>query len=234
MESNFTIHGLGRGDTIGFAQLPLICDTPRPLIQAIVDVMQPGPEDVVCDPACGTGGFLLATYDYIVRENKTLTREQKKHLKLDALRGVELVPSVARLCAMNLLLHGIGPSADEGAPPVESKDSLTSDPGTRYSMVLTNPPFGKKSNVMVVRDEGDEGREALTIMREDFWATTSNKQLNFMQHVKTILAMQGRAAVVVPDNGEPLRLEYRAHDDGPYADSLASSTLPPSSAKPKT
>ncbi len=174
--------------------------TPRPLIQAIVEVMRPGPDDVVCDPACGTGGFLLATYDYIVRENKTLTREQKKHLKLDALRGVELVPSVTRLCAMNLLLHGIGPTADEADPPVEQKDSLASDPGTRYSMVLTNPPFGKKSSVMVVTDEGDEGREALTIMREDFWATTSNKQLNFMQHVKTILAMHGRAAVVVPDN----------------------------------
>ncbi|CAN98679.1 probable type I restriction-modification system,M subunit [Sorangium cellulosum So ce56] len=101
---------------------------------------------------------------------------------------------------LNLLLHGIGPSADEGQPPIETRDSLAADPGARYSMVLTNPPFGKKSSVMVLTQEGDESREALTVMREDFWATTSNKQLNFVQHVKTILAIHGRAAVVVPDN----------------------------------
>jgi type I restriction enzyme M protein len=174
--------------------------TPRPLIEALVEVMQPGPDEVLCDPACGTGGFLLAAYDYIVRTHKNISRDQKKHLKLDALHGVELVPGVTRLCAMNLLLHGIGPNADVAEPPVETRDSLAADPGARYSMVLTNPPFGKKSSVMVVTDEGDEAREALTITREDFWATTSNKQLNFIQHVKTILAMHGRAAVVVPDN----------------------------------
>jgi len=174
--------------------------TPRPLIQAIVDVMRPGPDDTVCDPACGTGGFLLAAHDYIVREHKALTREQKKHLKLGALHGIELVPSVTRLCAMNLLLHGIGPTGGEAAPPVETADSLATDGGTRYKMVLTNPPFGKKSSVMMVTEAGDESRETLTITREDFWATTSNKQLNFVQHLKTILAIQGRAAVVVPDN----------------------------------
>ncbi|AUX48534.1 DNA methyltransferase [Sorangium cellulosum] len=174
--------------------------TPRPLIQAIVEVMRPGPDDTICDPACGTGGFLLAAHDHIVRTHPNLTRDQKKHLKLGALRGVELVPAVTRLCAMNLLLHGIGPSADEGQPPIETRDSLAADPGSRYSMVLTNPPFGKKSSVMVLTEEGDEAREALTVTREDFWATTSNKQLNFIQHVKTILAIHGRAAVVVPDN----------------------------------
>lgn len=101
---------------------------------------------------------------------------------------------------MNLLLHGIGPSAEEGKPPpITTADSLSADAGTRYSMVLTNPPFGKKSSVMVVTEDGDEGREVLTITREDFWATTSNKQLNFMQHVKTILALEGRAA----DAGSP-------------------------------
>ena len=174
--------------------------TPRPLIQAIVKVMRPGPDDTICDPACGTGGFLFTTYDYIAREHANLSREQKKHLKLHALHGNELVPSVTRLCAMNLMLHGIGPTADEAPPPVKQADSLATTPSERYSVVLTNPPFGKKSSVMVVTEEGDEDRQALTVTREDFWATTSNKQLNFVQHIKTILAIQGRAAVVVPDN----------------------------------
>jgi type I restriction enzyme M protein len=174
--------------------------TPRPLIQAVVEVMRPAPDDTVCDPACGTGGFLLAAHDYIVTNHPSLTREQKKHLKLEALHGVELVPAVTRLCAMNLMLHGIGPSADEGAPAVTTADSLAADPGARYAMVLTNPPFGKKSSVLVVTEDGDEAREALTVTREDFWAATSNKQLNFVQHVKTILKIHGRAAVVVPDN----------------------------------
>jgi type I restriction enzyme M protein len=141
-----------------------------------------------------------AAHDFIVREHETMTREQKKRLKNETLHGVELVPAVTRLCAMNLLLHGIGPNAGEGVPPITAADSLSADPGERYSMVLTNLPFGKKSRVMVVTEDGDEGREALTITREDFWATTSNKQLDFMQHVKTILAIHGRAAVVVPDD----------------------------------
>jgi len=86
---------------------------------------------------------------------------------------------------MNLLLHGIGPNAEEGVPPIETRDSLSVDPGTRYSMVLTNPPFGKKSSVMILSEEGEASTEALTVTRDDFTATTSNKQLNFMQHVKT-------------------------------------------------
>jgi len=174
--------------------------TPRPLIEAIVEVIRPAPGETVCDPACGTGGFLLAAHDYIVRQNVSLTRSEKTHLKLEALHGIELVPGVARLCAMNLLLHGIGPSGDEGEPPIKQDDSLRSDPGERYQVILTNPPFGKKSSVMVVGEDGEDSREALTILRDDFWATTSNKQLNFLQHVKTILDMGGRAAVVIPDN----------------------------------
>ena len=174
--------------------------TPRPLIQAIVDVMRPEPGITVCDPACGTGGFLLAAHDYIVRNHPNLDKSEKKHLKLEALRGNELVPGTARLCAMNLMLHGIGPQADEADPPINRNDALSADPGTRFEMVLTNPPFGKKSSVLVVNDEGDEDRQAITILRDDFWATTSNKQLNFVQHVRTILEINGRAAVVVPDN----------------------------------
>src|SRR5215203_3530784 len=174
--------------------------TPRSLISAIVDAVRPTTGETICDPACGTGGFLLAAHDYIVHNNKTLDKEQKKHLKLKALHGIELVDGVARLCAMNLLLHGVGPSGDEAAPPIKVDDSLRADPGGRFDVVLTNPPFGKKSSVLVVNEEGDQEREALTVVRDEFWASTTNKQLNFVQHVKTILKMNGRAAVVVPDN----------------------------------
>ena len=173
--------------------------TPRALIRAMVDCVRPAPGEVICDPACGTGGFLLAAHDYIVRHN-TLDKSQKKHLKLKALHGVELVDGVSRLCAMNLILHGIGPSGDEAPPPVATDDSLAKVPGTHFEVVLTNPPFGKKSSVMVVNEEGDQERDTLTLVRDDFWASTSNKQLNFVQHVKSLLKINGRAAVVVPDN----------------------------------
>src|SRR2546422_1241353 len=174
--------------------------TPRALIRAIVDVMRPAPGEMICDPACGTGGFLLAAHDYIVHHYPNLDKDQKRHLKLDALRGVEIVDNVTRLCAMNLLLHGIGPSGDEADPPVTTDDSLRADPGTRFDLVLTNPPFGKKSSVLVVNEEGEQEKQALTVVRDDFWASTSNKQLNFVQHVKTLLKIHGRAAIVVPDN----------------------------------
>ena len=174
--------------------------TPRPLIRAIVDVMRPAPGETTCDPACGTGGFLLAFYDYVAEHYPSLDSDQKRHLRLDALHGVEIVDGVTRLCAMNLLLHGVGPTADEAEPPVRTNDSLAADPADRFDVVLTNPPFGRKSSVLVVNEEGDEERQALTVVRDDFWASTSNKQLNFVQHVKTLLKINGRAAVVVPDN----------------------------------
>ena len=169
--------------------------TPRPLIQAIVDCMQPKPADTICDPACGTGGFLLAAYDYVSKHHK-LNPDQKRHLKHDALRGWEIVDNTARLCVMNLYLHGIDPDDC----PVTVVDSIRGDSGERFSMVLTNPPFGKKSSMSVVNEEGETEKPEQVVVRDDFWASTKNKQLNFLQHVKTQLAINGRAAIVVPDN----------------------------------
>ncbi|UZR30944.1 type I restriction-modification system subunit M [Methylococcus mesophilus] len=171
--------------------------TPRPLIQAIVDVMAPKPDETVSDPACGTGGFLLAVHDYVVKHNPHLTRPQQKKLKEETFKGWELVQATARLCAMNMLLHGIGSQDFE---PIVVSDSLAADPGDRFDLVLTNPPFGKKSSTTIVGEEGKVSKERDIIERGDFWTTTSNKQLNFVQHVKTLLKQNGRAAVVVPDN----------------------------------
>ena len=172
--------------------------TPRPLIKAIVDVMRPAPGMTICDPACGTGGFLLAAYDFIVAHHAPLDRDQWHHLRHQALHGWEIVDSTARLCVMNLYLHGIGTNGERS--PIRVADSLAADPGDRFDMVLTNPPFGKKSSVTYVTDEGEIRRESPTVVRDDFWTSTSNKQLNFVQHVKTLLKIHGRAAVVVPDN----------------------------------
>jgi type I restriction enzyme M protein len=173
--------------------------TPRSLIKALVDCMQPRPGQSICDPAAGTGGFLLAAHDYIAGHN-TLDRDQWDHLNHQALHGWEIVDNTARLCVMNLYLHGIGANQDGSGPgrsPIHVADSLASHPGEYFDMVLTNPPFGKKSSVTFVTDEGEIKREAQNIVRDDFWTSTSNKQLNFVQHVKT---MTGKAAIVVPDN----------------------------------
>ncbi len=189
--------------------------TPRPLIKAMVEVVRPEPGMTLHDPACGTGGFLLAAHDYISHRYQ-LDREQKLALKLHTLSGVDIVDAVARLCVMNLYLHGIG--GDES--PIQVGDSLAADPGTRYDLVLTNPPFGRKSSITIVNGEGKADRESLIYERLDFSATTSNKQLNFLQHVKTLLKINGRAAIVVPDNvlfeggaGETIRRKLLAECD---------------------
>jgi type I restriction enzyme M protein len=185
--------------------------TPRPLIAAMVDVVAPQPGQAICDPACGTGGFLLAAHDYLAKHH-ALDRAQKKKLKGGTFFGIELVDSVTRLCAMNLLLHGIGGDLEEDLPVV-TKDALAGKHG-EYEIVLANPPFGKKSSVTIVNEAGESSKESLIINRDDFWATTSNKQLNFLQHIFTILKQHGRAAVVLPDNvlfeggaGETIRRE---------------------------
>ncbi len=170
--------------------------TPRSLIQAIVEVMRPAPETTICDPACGTAGFLLAAHDYVVEHNKSMDQGQLRHLKDEALHGWEIVDNAARMGVMNLYLHSIG--GDETNIIVD--DALRSHPGKNFDMVLTNPPFGKKSSLTFVNEKGVSERETLVVERPDFWATTSNKQLNFLQHVRSLLAIQGRAAVVVPDN----------------------------------
>ena len=169
--------------------------TPRPLIKAIVEVMRAEPGMTIHDPACGTGGFLIAAHDYISK-NYQLDKEQKKFLKYDTFSGKDIVDQVARICVMNLYLHGIG--GDKS--PIEVGDSLISDPGTRSDMELTNPPFGRKSSITISTSGGRASKEALVYERQDFWATTSNKQLNFLQHVKTLLKINGKAAIVIPDN----------------------------------
>ena len=154
--------------------------TPRPLIQAIVDVMRPGPDTTICDPACGTGGFLLAAHEYVHRHNPTMDRDRSEFLRNHALRGWEIVDSAARLGVMNLYLHGIG--GDHRI--IEVNDSLRAPPGVNYDMVLTNPPFGRTSTLTFVNEEGRTERQSLTVERPDFWATTSNRQLSFLQHVR--------------------------------------------------
>ncbi len=172
--------------------------TPRQLIKGIVDCVQPTAADTVCDPAAGTGGFLLAAFDYVNQHQaKELDKDQKRHLRTKFVKGWELVPNTARLCIMNLYLHGI----DADPCPIKSGvDSLASDPGERFSVVMTNPPFGKKSSIAIVNEAGDLEKEDSEYVRQDFWTTTKNKQLNFLQHARTLLKVNGRCAIVVPDN----------------------------------
>ena len=171
--------------------------TPRPLIKAMVAAMRPEPMQTICDPACGTGGFFLAANDYISENyGRTMTREQKAFLKFNTFAGTDIVDNVVRLCVMNLYLHGIGGIKS----PITTADSLSRDTGARYDMVLTNPPFGNRSSITITADGNKRINTSLTYERDDFWATTSNKQFNFLQHIKAILKTDGRAAVVLPDN----------------------------------
>ncbi|MBR6808638.1 MAG: N-6 DNA methylase, partial [Clostridia bacterium] len=148
---------------------------------------------------CGSGGFFLAAQEFLTDpDNYTLSREDKQFLKNDTFYGNELVRNTFKMALMNLYLHNIGDIY--GKVPVTIGDALLSDPGYRVDYVLTNPPFGKKSSISVTNEEGDEEDEELVYNRQDFWTTSSNKQLNFIQHINTILKATGRAAVVVPDN----------------------------------
>jgi len=172
--------------------------TPRALVRAIVDVIQPTVEDTVVDPACGTGGFLLVAHEHAAEGAESMTPTQRDHLRDTFVTGFELVDGTARLAAMNMLLHGIGMS--NGPSLIKVQDSLIAAPTEKWSVVLSNPPFGTKSTMTMVGADGGEVREDRAIERQDFVATSSNKQLNFVQHISTILDINGRAAVVLPDN----------------------------------
>ncbi len=156
--------------------------TPRPLIQAMVDCIQPQIGETVCDPACGTGGFLLAAYDYMKAQSQN--RDKLDFLNNKALHGNDITPLVVTLAAMNLYLHGIG----TGHSPIVCEDSLEKEPATLVDVILANPPFG-------TRPAG-----SVDISRPDFYVETKNNQLNFLQHMMLTLKTGGRAAVVLPDN----------------------------------
>lgn len=173
--------------------------TPRPLIKAMVQCMQPKPGETITDPCCGSGGFFLAALDYLTAPGRyTLDRDQKEFLKNGTFYGNELVANTFKMCLMNLYLHNVGDIY--GEVPVTLGDALLTDPGYRVNIVLTNPPFGKKSSMTFTNEEGEQESEDLVYNRTDFWTTTSNKQLNFVQHINTLMKATGRAAVVLPDN----------------------------------
>lgn len=172
--------------------------TPRPLIKAIVQCMRPQPMQSIADPACGTGGFFLTNYDFIVEHYK-LDKAQKAFLKNNTFSGNEIVANTRRLCLMNMFLHNIGEI--EGESPISNTDALVASVGDNtVDLVMANPPFGKKSSMTFTNEEGEQEKQELTYNRQDFWTTTSNKQLNFVQHIRTMLKTTGRAAIVVPDN----------------------------------
>ncbi len=170
--------------------------TPRPLIQAMVECVQPQPQKTVADPACGTGGFFLGVHQWL--NQRKLNKAEAYFLRHETFHGNEIVSGTRRLCLMNLFLHNIG--ALDGAPMVERSDALIAEPPKTFDYVLANPPFGKKSSMTITNAEGEEDRDALTYERQDFWQTTSNKQLNFLQHIVAMLKTTGQAAVVLPDN----------------------------------
>ncbi len=181
--------------------------TPRALINVIVKCVNPHftEETRIADPCCGSGGFLLAARKYF---GNTQSEKLNKALQESVFRGTEYVESTYRMCLMNLLLHGIG--TFNGIPPIKCQDSLAHAPGDGdlCDYVLTNPPFGKKSSQAIEVEKKDKDGNTITVIekekdsytRQDFIATTSNKQLNFVQHIKSMLRVGGKAAVVLPDN----------------------------------
>ena len=174
--------------------------TPRALISAMVDCIEPQITEEVADPACGTGGFLLAAYDYMRHQSES--QDKIDFLQTKALSGADITPLVVTLCSMNLYLHDIGVGAQ--TTPIQCKDSLESEPEKLVDVVLANPPFGARPS----------GSGDISSLRSDLYVSTNNNQLNFLQHIMKMLKTNGRAAVVLPDNvlfedgaGEILRKE---------------------------
>lgn len=171
--------------------------TPRELISAMVECVRPEPKKTIADPACGTGGFFLGAYDFLASQD--LDKSEREFLKSNTFYGNEIVANTRRLCLMNLFLHGIGDiNAKESF--ISSEDALLSTPKTTFDYVLANPPFGKKSSMTITNEDGEEEKDDLIYNRQDFIVTTSNKQLNFLQHIMSMLNTTGKAAVVLPDN----------------------------------
>jgi type I restriction enzyme M protein len=170
--------------------------TPRSVIKAMVECIQPQPMETIADPSCGTGGFFLGTVDFMEHNHK-LKSAQKDFLKFNTFHGWEIEKSTARLCLMNLYLHGIGDLKQ--TPEIHVTDSLKQKDVPKVDIVLANPPFGKSSSDVPTPDETLAYKEGY-YLRKDFWVTTSNKQLAFMQHIVSMLQNGGRAAVVLPDN----------------------------------
>ncbi|WP_445432430.1 N-6 DNA methylase [Chryseobacterium indoltheticum] len=170
--------------------------TPRDLIKAIVECVNPLPMKTIADPACGTGGFFLSAIEHI-ENNNILTTKEVRFLENETFYGWEIVPSTSRLCLMNLFLHNIGDLKSK--PPIYCEDALKNEPIQKFDYVLANPPFGRKSSV-TVRNSDEDDNDDLTYNRSDFWVTTTNKQLNFLQHIVSMLNSTGKAAVVLPDN----------------------------------
>ncbi len=193
--------------------------TPRALIRAMVECVRPEPGKTIADPACGTGGFFLAAYDFITNpDNYQLDKRQKDFLKHRTFHGNEIVANTRRLCLMNMFLHNIGEI--DGDALISPNDALVAASPDTYEYVLANPPFGKKSSMSFTNEEGEQETDDLTYNRQDFWATTANKQLNFVQHIRTMLKTTGKAAVVVPDNvlfeggaGETIRRKLLENTD---------------------
>lgn len=156
--------------------------TPRPLIKAMVDCIRPRIDETVCDPACGTGGFLLAAFDYM--KNQSQDKAKRDFLRNEALSGTDNTALVVTLASMNLYLHGVGTDRS----PIICADSLEKQPEKLVDVILANPPFG-------TRPAG-----SVEIQRDDFITETKNNQLNFLQHIMMSLRNGGRAAVVLPDN----------------------------------
>ena len=169
--------------------------TPRPVIQTMVECINPKLGESISDPSCGTGGFFLGALDYLNRGR--LTEKQKHKLKFETFKGWEIETSTARLCLMNLYLHGIGDLKQ--TPEIIVSDSLKQKPEKQVDIVLANPPFGISSSDVPTPDEKLAKKDGY-FLRSDFWITTSNKQLAFLQHIHTMLNKNGRAAVVLPDN----------------------------------
>lgn len=169
--------------------------TPRSVIHAIVECIQPEPLETIADPSCGTGGFFLGALDYLNR--KELAKEELNFLQFDTFHGWEIEKATARLCLMNLYLHGVGDL--KKTPDIQVSDSLKADVEKKVKIVLANPPFGKSSSDIPTNDLKLAEKEGY-FLRKDFWVTTSNKQIAFLQHIVNMLQKDGRAAVVLPDN----------------------------------